>query len=601
MSGGKGDAPSAMTAFIFSAALGGTFGVGAEVVFGSGKFEILCALNGNLPTIVDAVTGRVLKGFRISVDGEKIIAPNGESRPLVVQDDRRVVVKDVPPKADAPARVPTHEEFVENFPFKTGADGYPVTYINLDPKNPNDQWRIIGYDEISGMATVEKTRIKMLSLDREDGGVELEGFSRVMKFQGFTPGQKIMGNDGVEWTVVTVDAKLSERITLSSKEQCQVEAAKMIANPKAYAPDIMTRQPSLEDKGFLQRWIAFYDFFASGRYRHDVIKKVGAENISITPRHDGKAVEETFPYSQMTQWEGFAADVNLGELQHGQSVKDLNDIEWQLFAKNGDQLTLVSGDGVYTSPKLMPHRQMANVYDVAVRLPSGETHVIEVAIPHQGNAAKDNSWMKVINDIVAYFPVDFVTTCERIVINPKNFRKSSSVAASASAGNVDTGVRPTIDFYPAGLRQTGQDILDAAWHELGHLIAARYFNIKFMPPDRWMDAIVRDRSFVSDYAQTKVEEDFAETVMKYIATDGGATDPALRQRFAERFKLLDDIFAVNPQEKVWVTTQIYKFIGVIFYGAAGAALGYGGEKVYQAIVEDDNGGEVEVEITLSLK
>lgn len=613
MSGAEGEAPRAVTAIVFSAALGGAFGAGSEVVFGSGKFEILCALDGNLPTIVDAVTGRVLKGFRISADGQKIIAPNGESRPIIVNDESHVVVRDgeedlptlkdedvtvLSSDADIPTKIPTRKEFSEAFPFETGADGYPVTYINLDPKNPNDQWRIIGYDEISGMVMVEKTRIKMRSLDSTEGGVELDGFSRVMKFQGFSPGQKIMGDDGVEWTVVTADTKVSERVTLSRKEQRQVEAAKMMAEPKAYSPDIITRQPSPEDKGFLQRWIAFYDFFASGRYRQDVIKKIGSENVSIAPRYGGEAVEMEFPDSQRTQWEGFAADVDLGKLEHGQMVKDLNGVEWGLFTESGNQLTLWNRDGVYTSPKLIPHRQMAHVYDVLVRLPSGETHVIEVAIPHQSNAAKDNSWLKLINDIVAYFPADFVTTCERIVINPKNFSGSRSTYATAEAGNVETGVRPTIDFYPAGLSRKGSVILDTAWHELGHLIVARYFSADCMPPNRWMDAIVRDGDFVSYYAQTNVKEDFAETVMKYIATDGGATDPALRQRFAERFKLLDDIFAVNPHEKAWVTTQIYKFISLIFYSSVGAGLGYGGLKIYDAIVEDDDGGEVEIEITL---
>lgn len=557
-SGATGDAPRAMTALVFSAALGGTFGAGSEIVFGSGKFEILCALDGELPTIVDAVTGRVLKGFRISADGKKITAPDGAEAPIIVQDKPDVVVRDseedlpalqdediaaLPLKADVTMRAPTRAEFAETFPFEAGADGYPVTYINLDPKNQNDQWRIVCYDESFGVVTVEKTRVKMLSLDTAEGGVELPGFARVMKFQGFRAGQKIRGDDGVEWTVVTVDAKVYERITLSSKEQREVEAAKMMTDPAAYAPNIIRHQPSPAEKDFLQRWVAFYDFFASGRYQQDVIKKVGKENVSVAPRQGGEAIEMEFPASQMTQW-------------------------WEV------------------------HRQMAHVYDVVVSLSSGKAHTIEVVIPDQGNAAKDNSWMKMISDIVAHFPADFVTTCERIVINPKN-HKGAYFSASATTG---AGIQPTIDFYPIGLGR--KDTLEIAWHELGHLIAARYSRAGAVPPDRWMDAMVRDGAFVSDYAQTNVKEDFAETVMKYIATDGGATDPALRQRFAERFKLLDDIFAVNPQEKAWVTTQIYKFVGSALIVGAGAALGYGGAKIYQMIVEDDKGNQADIEIFL---
>lgn len=93
LSGASGEAPQAMTALVFSAALGGAFGVGSEAVFGSGKFEILCALDGELPTIIDAVTGRILKGFRVSPDGERIVAPDGIEAPLVVEEKPHVVVK----------------------------------------------------------------------------------------------------------------------------------------------------------------------------------------------------------------------------------------------------------------------------------------------------------------------------------------------------------------------------------------------------------------------------------------------------------------------------------------------------------------------------
>lgn len=104
--GTPGEAPRALHALVFSAALGGAFGVGAETAFGSGKFEILCALDGQLPTIIDAVTGRVLTGLKLSPDGGKLIAPNGESRPIVVNETPRVVVSDESVRPLATERVP---------------------------------------------------------------------------------------------------------------------------------------------------------------------------------------------------------------------------------------------------------------------------------------------------------------------------------------------------------------------------------------------------------------------------------------------------------------------------------------------------------------
>jgi hypothetical protein len=88
------------------------------------------------------------------------------------------------------------------------------------------------------------------------------------------------------------------------------------------------------------------------------------------------------------------------------------------------------------------------------------------------------------------------------------------------------------------------DALSIFRHEFAHGVAInRYFST--IPDERWLRAIAADTHSVSDYGNTLLREDFAEAVHAYLATDGGATNPAVRAGLKHRFEILNEMFSMN--------------------------------------------------------
>lgn len=87
-----------------------------------------------------------------------------------------------------------------------------------------------------------------------------------------------------------------------------------------------------------------------------------------------------------------------------------------------------------------------------------------------------------------------------------------------------------------------------------HRVLEDYNRLEMSPDASWEHAVLGDldndrTAFASSYAkESDLGEDFAETVKIYLQSDGGAFDPALRDRFRHRFERLDQIFDVNPHE-----------------------------------------------------
>lgn len=89
-------------------------------------------------------------------------------------------------------------------------------------------------------------------------------------------------------------------------------------------------------------------------------------------------------------------------------------------------------------------------------------------------------------------------------------------------------------------------------HEVGHLIA--YYKYGTATPDqKWRDAVLADYASVSDYDDTSIEEDFAETVALYLRTHGGLYYPRTSRRFVHRFKILDEIFGITSLQREQIT------------------------------------------------
>ena len=90
-------------------------------------------------------------------------------------------------------------------------------------------------------------------------------------------------------------------------------------------------------------------------------------------------------------------------------------------------------------------------------------------------------------------------------------------------------------------------------HELGHVIARHKYNDTATPDQKWQDATLADNISISEYGDTYLAEDFAETMQLYIMTNGGLYYPEFTARYIHRFAILDEIIEVSPSERREIT------------------------------------------------
>ena len=113
---------------------------------------------------------------------------------------------------------------------------------------------------------------------------------------------------------------------------------------------------------------------------------------------------------------------------------------------------------------------------------------------------------------------------------------SEMVLSSCSLGRL---------FYKNSFKFNG-GLIETIAHELGHVLANARFGSSH-PGEAWMSAINKDGSSVSEYGDTKPEEDFAEAIRVYIHTDGGTKNPKAMEDFTHRFEILDNLMQGSMQ------------------------------------------------------
>jgi hypothetical protein len=140
-----------------------------------------------------------------------------------------------------------------------------------------------------------------------------------------------------------------------------------------------------------------------------------------------------------------------------------------------------------------------------------------------------------------------------------------------------------VTFYRGGVEASTQKRITFYWHEVGHMIARKLWK-EFNPQADWLEAMVRDKAFVSAYSQLSIAEDFAEIVEAYIKSDAGSLDPNVARKFAARFQVLDRIFGVDRAQAIALSALREKSrqhrlrvarvaLGVAEVAAVGAASG----------------------------
>ena len=102
-------------------------------------------------------------------------------------------------------------------------------------------------------------------------------------------------------------------------------------------------------------------------------------------------------------------------------------------------------------------------------------------------------------------------------------------------------------FLP-NIRTEEQNLVYVLAHELGHVLHVKRFGTPD-PGKKWLRAIKKDGTSVSDYGDTAAAEDFAEAMRVYIQTDGGTKDSQAMKDFANRFEIIDKLMKKNMQER----------------------------------------------------
>ncbi|OPY51016.1 MAG: hypothetical protein A4E49_02516 [Methanosaeta sp. PtaU1.Bin112] len=150
-------------------------------------------------------------------------------------------------------------------------------------------------------------------------------------------------------------------------------------------------------------------------------------------------------------------------------------------------------------------------------------------------AESDWSILSRIETALSALPERHVALIQRLVLDPGYHPRGRSRIASASREN------NTINIFlnGAGPDVPQNELNNTAAHELGHVVS--YHSESADPTfwDRWEEAMEDDRIAISRYGFTSRGEDFAESYLLYLS--GGRSDRSTRQRYANRFAILDRI------------------------------------------------------------
>lgn len=471
------------------------------------------------------------------------ILPDGRYRVGFSDGKGGVQTRELPPaRLKDLLPTPSDADFKAKYPLGEG-DGYPRAFVQLDATDPRDSWRVTGYDAETGLATVSKTQIELVN----PANLTEHPLFRHLTHEDIHQGGLVTDLHGQTWRV---------------KEQTESAGSKALL---------------LE--------------------RVEVQKIRGEQLLKLTPE-----IQPHYPVQ------------GIGDVV-GQ-VKQEVDTGKRLIEKVGPARVLdvkkaapreVSFETAQGQPK-----RKAEIYEVNVLLKDGSKHKIEVAIP-AGPEAK--TIFRQMQAAIAEMPLKQIAALDQIRVNPTRLEGKGD-GNFASAHRLEGNRKGIIDFYPSALGKDGSDgyhHFDIAWHELGHLIASRLFSsgkdTAPIPARNWDAAMSSDvgrnhaagkHGFVSDYAKTNIKEDFAETVMLYLATDGGRIAPpahmaerlklgsgeAVREQFRDRFLVLDKYFESHPGEIANLRSSLPDALKSMALGLG--ALGIAGKFVYRQAQDSED-------------
>ncbi len=169
------------------------------------------------------------------------------------------------------------------------------------------------------------------------------------------------------------------------------------------------------------------------------------------------------------------------------------------------------------------------------------------------NRPLPNKFLAKIERALKQLPSVILREVNFITINPYPHHKDAisffSSKTPATAWHMNKSVK-LVELFPASVKQgTDSELLGDLHHELGHIMALAHYK-SFTPNEKWLEATLADGIRVSEYGETSLDEDFAEAMKVYLATEGGLKAPHTRRQFLHRFAILDEILEVD-RDLLW--------------------------------------------------
>ena len=136
------------------------------------------------------------------------------------------------------------------------------------------------------------------------------------------------------------------------------------------------------------------------------------------------------------------------------------------------------------------------------------------------------------------------------MINPKGARgdRISAILGGSYASKAEgTSIDRLVNIFPAGLETKDDRLIGTVIHEMGHTKATEVFG-GTKPGEVWAKAMDADGGKpITNYGGKNHDEDFAEAIRMYVETKGGIADFQYRQKYRNRFELIDQILGINSK------------------------------------------------------
>ena len=288
--------------------------------------------------------------------------------------------------------------------------------------------------------------------------------------------------------------------------------------------------------------------FAEDIYDSLPVVETGVEipRVSATRLASGKDAILNISSRERLGREGWDMDI-LKLAQKGNLIFNRSGEVYEILEINKGILRVKDREtGTESEIVAQPRNIKAKEYSYNLRNGSRHSRKIKVYDAAFKDDSLDTSGL--IDSIVGSIPAQCMEVFDEIQIHPQNTDKAGNFKAEASLFSD----RKVLTLYIDQDNLSMKDVIETTYHEIGHAIA-RYLKGTINPGEVWKHAMTADGNNVSEYSvRTKYPklhdagetEDFADSVMMYLATDGAKTTQTrtLRDFCNRRFQILDQIF-----------------------------------------------------------